>query len=119
MAPEPSIPSLGPEVQMLIQLVQIEVHPGKRDAFVEAFRLNWEGARTEPGCIRFDLLCDPEDENSFSVYEMFEDEAALDAHRATDHYRRCVALIDPLMAGRRSKRFFAPVLVEGRAADRP
>ncbi|MTH76617.1 antibiotic biosynthesis monooxygenase [Paracoccus aestuariivivens] len=103
---------------MLIQLVHIQVRPGQRDAFIEAFRLNWEGAQSEPGNIRFDLLSDPEDENSFSIYEIFENEAALDAHRATEHYRRCIALIDPLSEGRRSKRFFAPVLVEGRAAER-
>lgn len=104
---------------MLIQLVHIQVQPGKRDAFVEAFRLNWQGAQTEPGNIRFDLLCDPEDENNFSVYEIFADEAALDQHRATPHYRRCIELIDPLTTGRRSKRFFAPILVEGRAVTRP
>lgn len=103
---------------MLIQLVQIEVRPGHRDAFIDAFRLNWEGARTEPGNIRFDLLCNPEDENSFSCYEIFRDEAALDAHRATEHYRKCIELIGPLTVGQRSKRFFAPVLVEGQAADR-
>ncbi len=103
---------------MLIQLVQIQVQPGQRDAFIDAFRINWQGARSEPGNIRFDLLCDPEDENSFSVYEVFQDEAALDVHRGTEHYRKCIELIDPLTVGRRSKRFFAPVLVEGRAADR-
>lgn len=103
---------------MLIQLVQIEVIPGQRDAFIDAFRLNWQGAQAEAGNIRFDLLCDPENENSFSVYEIFEDEAALDVHRGTDHYRACIAAIDPLCAARRSKRFFAPVLVEGRAATR-
>lgn len=103
---------------MLIQLVQIEVRPGQRDAFIDAFRLNWEGARTEPGNIRFDLLCNPEDENSFSCYEIFQDEAALEAHRATEHYRKCIELIGPLTVGMRSKRFFTPVLVEGPAADR-
>lgn len=103
---------------MLIQLVQIQVRPGQRDAFIDAFRINWQGARSEPGNIRFDLLCDPDDENSFSCYEIFADEAALDAHRATEHYRRCIALIEPLTVGRRSKRFFSPVLTEGPAADR-
>lgn len=98
---------------MLIQLVQIKVRPGQREAFIEAFRINWEGAKTEPGNIRFDLLCDPQDENSFSCYEIFADEAALDAHRATEHYRRCIELIDPLTEGPRSKSFFNPVLVEG------
>lgn len=103
---------------MLIQLVQFEVRPGQRDAFVAAFRINWEGTRAESGNIRFDLLADPEDENRFHCYEIFADEAALDAHRATEHYRRCVELIGPLTTGSRSKRFFSPVLVEGAAGER-
>lgn len=103
---------------MLIQLVQIEVLPGQRQAFIDAFRLNWQGSQTEAGNIRFDLLCDPDDENLFSVYEIFQDEAALDVHRGTAHYRQCIAAIDPLCAAKRSKRFFTPVLVEGRAAAR-
>lgn len=103
---------------MLIQLVQIEVLPGQRDAFVEAFRINWAGALSEPGNIRFDLLCDADDPNLFYCYEIFSDEAALDAHRASAHYRRCIELINPMMRSSRSKRMFHPVLVEGRAAER-
>lgn len=103
---------------MLIQLVQIEVLPGQREAFVEAFRINWAGTQSEPGNIRFDLVCDADDPNLFYCYEIFSDEAALDAHRASAHYRRCIELIDPMMRSRRSKRMFHPVLVEGRAAER-
>ena len=69
--------------------------PIHRDEFIAAFQGNCEGTRKEPGNLRFDLLCDPKDENSFSVYEIFEDEAALETHRETLHYRRCVALISP------------------------
>lgn len=110
---------MPPQVQyMLIQLVQIKVRPGARDAFIEAFRINWLGAQTEAGNVRFDLLCDPDDENSFSVYEIFDDERALDDHRATPHFQKCIDLIDPLCSERRTKRLFAPVLVEGRAVTR-
>ncbi|AGT10728.1 antibiotic biosynthesis monooxygenase [Paracoccus aminophilus] len=97
---------------MLIQLVRIEVKPGHRDTFLEAFTINCEGTRKEPGNLRFDLLCDPEDENKFSVYEIFRDEAALDEHRKTPHYRTCVEMIDPITVGGRRKDFFLPVLVE-------
>ena len=57
------------EREMLIQLVRIRVQPGHRNTFIAAFTLNCEGTRKEPGNLRFDLLCDPDDENSFSVYE--------------------------------------------------
>ncbi|MDP5308756.1 antibiotic biosynthesis monooxygenase [Paracoccus spongiarum] len=97
---------------MLIQLVSIQVLPGHRDRFIEAFRINWEGARTEPRNLRFDLLCDPDDENSFTVYEIFADLDALKAHGQTAHYRRCIEMITPITTGQRSKRYYQPVLVE-------
>jgi autoinducer 2-degrading protein len=97
---------------MLVQMVNIRVRPGQRDAFVEAFRINLEGSRREPGNLRFDLLNDPEDDHNFFVYEVFRDEAALEAHRFTDHYRLCVAAIDPITVGARTKRYFAPVIVD-------
>lgn len=97
---------------MLIQLVSIDVLPGHRDRFIEAFRINWEGTRTEPGNLRFDLLCDPEDENRFTVYEVFTGPEALKAHGSTEHYRRCIELITPITTGRRTKRYFQPALIE-------
>ncbi|ACM03533.1 antibiotic biosynthesis monooxygenase [Cereibacter sphaeroides] len=101
---------------MLIQLVNIKVQDGTRETFLEAFRLNCDGTRKEPGNIRFDLLHDPADENNFFVYEIFESEAALDAHRQTDHYQTCVKMIDPITLGGRSKTYFTPVMVQERAS---
>lgn len=97
---------------MLIQLVSIEVIPGHRDEFLRAFQINCDGTRKEPGNLRFDLLNDPEDENKFTVYEIFKSEAALEDHRKTDHYRQCVAIIGPITIGGRGKRYFNPVFVE-------
>lgn len=105
---------------MFVQIVSITVIPGHRDEFIEAFRINWEGTQHEAGNLRFDLLCDPEDENSFTVYEVFADREALKSHGQTEHYRRCIELITPITAATRSKRFFDPVLVEDTApAARP
>lgn len=97
---------------MLIQLVMIDVRPGTRDTLIEAFRINCEGTRREPGNLRFDLLCDPDDENSFTVYEVFTGVEALKQHGQTEHYRRCVEMITPITIGQRGKRYFQPVLVE-------
>lgn len=97
---------------MLVQLVRIEVRPGTRETFLKAFAINCEGTRREPGNLKFDVLCDPEDENRFSVYEIFRDEAALEAHRQTPHYRECVDMIEPITLGGRGKEYFVPVMVE-------
>lgn len=97
---------------MLIQMVSIKVKPGHLEEFLEAFRINYEGTRREPGNLRFDVLCDPEDEHRFLVYEVFKSPEALDAHRATDHYSECVRRIDPIIDGPRTKQYFNPVMAE-------
>ena len=99
---------------MLIQMVTIKVEPGNREAFLKAFADNCEGTRKEPGNLRFDMLQSATDDHEFSVFEVFESEEALEAHRRTAHYRRCVETIEPITLGGRTKTYYEPVSVERR-----
>ncbi|NVD42663.1 antibiotic biosynthesis monooxygenase [Ensifer sp. HO-A22] len=91
---------------MLIQMVSINVKEGHAAEFLEAFRINYEGTRKEPGNLRFDVLRDPQDENTFLIYEVFQSAEALEDHRKTEHYKECVRIIDPILAGPRTKLYY-------------
>ncbi|MGF6177272.1 antibiotic biosynthesis monooxygenase [Ensifer sp. 4252] len=91
---------------MLIQMVSINVKEGCAAEFLEAFRINYEGTRREPGNLRFDVLRDPQDENTFLIYEVFQSAEALEDHRKTEHYKECVRIIDPILAGPRTKIYY-------------
>lgn len=91
---------------MLIQMVSINVKEGHAAEFLEAFRINYEGTRSEPGNLRFDVLRDPQDENTFLIYEVFQSAEALEDHRKTEHYKECVRMIDPILAGPRTKVYY-------------
>ncbi len=91
---------------MLIQMVSINVKEGHAAEFLEAFRINYEGTRREPGNLRFDVLRDPQDENTFLIYEVFQSAEALEDHRKTEHYKECVRMIDPILAGPRTKVYY-------------
>lgn len=91
---------------MLIQMVSIKVKEGHAAEFLEAFRINYEGTRSEPGNLRFDVLRDPQDENTFLIYEVFQSVDALEDHRKTEHYKECVRIIDPILAGPRTKVYY-------------
>ena len=54
--------------------------------------------RAEPGCRRYDLYRAAEGAASFHLFEIYADRAALDAHRATEHYRAYRARIQDLLA---------------------
>ena len=43
-------------------------------------------SREEPGCLVFDVCQHPDDEAVFVLYEVYRDEGAYQAHRATAHY---------------------------------
>lgn len=91
---------------MLVQLVHIQVKPDRIEDFLDAFRINFEGTTKEHGNLRFDVLQNPNDETRFSIFEVFTDEAAVDAHRKTPHYAKTVALLDDIMSGPRTKDFY-------------
>ncbi|MEL4377561.1 antibiotic biosynthesis monooxygenase [Brucella cytisi] len=91
---------------MLIQMVSINVKEGYAAEFLEAFRINYEGTRREPGNLRFDVLRSPDDDHSFIIYEVFKSPEALDEHRKTTHYQECVSRIDPILTGPRTKTFY-------------
>ena len=68
-------------------VVTIQIVPEHRDAFMEALMDDARGSvGNEPGCLRFDVLQDLEDPNRIHLYEVYRDEAALEAHRQAPHY---------------------------------
>jgi autoinducer 2-degrading protein len=72
---------------------------------------NHTGTRTEPGNHRFDVLQSAEDPGRFLLYEVFESQQAVEAHRNTDHYRIWRSKVDGWMAKPRelaSHRIIAP-----------
>jgi (4S)-4-hydroxy-5-phosphonooxypentane-2,3-dione isomerase len=102
---------------MFVQLVHIRIKPGRLQEFFEVFRVNFDGTRAEPGNYRFDVLQDAEDENHFVIYEAFENEEAVNAHRQTEHYRLTTAGLKDLMTtDSREKDFFRMVIPDHAAA---
>ena len=68
-------------------IVTIKIKPEHKDAFMEALHGDAVGSnKDEPGCLRFDVLQDAEDPNAIHLYEVYKDEAALEAHRQAPHY---------------------------------
>src|SRR5919108_5265644 len=82
---------------MLAMWVKVRVKPGERQRFLKAIEVDALGSeRDEPGCVRFNVLQDAQDENVYYFYEVYRDQAALDAHRATPHYAVWRAAADTL-----------------------
>ena len=88
----------------------VTVRPGQEDAFVEAARLCVAGSRAEPGVLHYDLWREKEGDRRFVFDERYVDAAAVEQHRASDHYKTFGAAARDLAAGR-------PVVIVADAVD--
>jgi len=82
---------------MLALWVKVRVKPEGRERFLKAIEVDAIGSeRDEPGCLRFNVLQDQQDANVYYFFEVYRDEAALEAHRAAPHYAVSRAAADTL-----------------------
>ncbi len=73
---------------MVVLHVTVQVKPEHVSEFLEVIRHDAEHSENdEPGCLRFDVSQDRDDPNRFYYYEIYRDEAALEAHRQTPHFK--------------------------------
>ncbi|TVR55037.1 MAG: antibiotic biosynthesis monooxygenase [Puniceicoccaceae bacterium] len=86
---------------MIVTTVSVQVKPEHVDAFIEATADNHRHSIKEPGNLRFDVLQQRDDPCRFTLYEAYETEEAVAAHKETAHYRRWRAAVEPWMAERR------------------
>ena len=72
---------------MIAMWVKVRVKPEGRERFLKAIEVDALGSeRDERDCFRFNVLQDQQDRNVYYFYEVYRDEAALEAHRAAPHY---------------------------------
>ena len=82
---------------MIAKWVKVRVKPDMRQKFLDAIEIDALGSeQDEPGCVRFNVLQDDADENVYYFYEVYRDEAAVEAHRAAPHYAVWKAAADTL-----------------------
>ncbi|MET0383907.1 MAG: putative quinol monooxygenase [Burkholderiaceae bacterium] len=72
---------------MIALIVRLEVHAARLEEFLAAIEENAERTfNDEAGCRCFDVAQDTADPTRFAFYELYDDEAAIDAHRRTPHF---------------------------------
>lgn len=71
------------------------------DAFIDAAKADAESSvANEPGCRQFDVNVDPENPTHFTFYEVYDDQDAIDTHRATPHFKTFFNTIQDLIEER-------------------
>ena len=68
-------------------MVTVEIEEARVPAFLEALKVDAAGSREEEGCLRFDLLKDSENANTWHFYEIYKDNDAMAVHKTLPHYK--------------------------------
>jgi len=71
---------------MHVVCVHARVKPEHRDEFLAATLVNARATIQEAGNLRFDVLQQADDPDRFLLYEVYRDEAGMQAHKETPHY---------------------------------
>jgi len=90
-------------------MLVLHVIPGDLEAFLAETRRNSEASLQEPGVRRFDVLQDEGDPTHVVLHEVYIDQAAVDAHKQTEHYARWRDTVAGMMAQPRSSTRFTAV----------
>ena len=75
---------------MICVAVTYVILSGHEDEAVRLFGLLTEATRAEPGCRMYQAHRSVGDARKFFLYEQYDDQAALDSHRAAPHFDRYV-----------------------------
>jgi quinol monooxygenase YgiN len=89
----------------LVIIAEFEVKPGKLAAFLEHAAVDARhSVADEPGCRQFTVTVDREAPDRVVLFEVYDDDAAFDAHLETPHLKAFREDIEPLTVSRHVRR---------------
>jgi quinol monooxygenase YgiN len=91
-----------------INAVELDIVPAEYENFKAAILKNATASVKEPGCRQFDVLFEDSNQHHVFLYEVYDDAAALDAHRATAHFKTYWETSAPMIA-KRVARHMSPI----------
>lgn len=86
---------------MIAVIAILRSKPDKAEEFERVFTLLAAQVRAnESGNVTYQLSRSRTEPNTYKVLEVYRDEEALEAHRASDHFRAAGPSLGPLLDGR-------------------
>jgi (4S)-4-hydroxy-5-phosphonooxypentane-2,3-dione isomerase len=85
---------------LYINAVDLVIVPSEMPKYLEAIKENAANAVKEPGCREFNVTVLASNPNHVFLYEVYDNEAALEAHRQTEHFKKYMATTKNMVADR-------------------
>lgn len=95
---------------MVVMVAKYHVKPGNVEAVLDALRKMAPLVKQhEPGCTKYYANVSRDDPNLIMLYEEYESEEALQAHRETEHFKQYIEGTAVPLLEKREREFFTPV----------
>jgi quinol monooxygenase YgiN len=94
---------------MIVLAVEWRAHEGSESEVAELFRKLEAASRQEPGCLMYIVHRHVADHRRFFIYEQYQDDAAVDAHRNSPHFKEYVVEDLRMLATRTSGELYEPL----------
>lgn len=101
--------SAGGIRRMVVLAVTWKATEGRESDVAKVFKTLQTESRTEPGCLMYIVHRHRTDRRRFFIYEQYEDDAALEAHRNSSHFQRYAVGELPKMAARVEGELYKPL----------
>ncbi len=76
----------APDYQKMI-IARVYIKPGMEDKFINDAKTIIESSNKEEGCLGYMLYQEPYEKTNFVFVEKYKNQAAVDAHFATDYFK--------------------------------
>ncbi len=107
------MPAAAQSATPYINAVDLDIDPAQFEQYKVAIMENAAASMKEPGCRQFDVLFLHSDPHHVFLYEVYDDEAAFKAHRASEHFKKCIAIIANMVI-KRETRPMAPIVLNSK-----
>jgi quinol monooxygenase YgiN len=91
----------------LVNAINLDIVPEQFDKFMEVAKENAAASTKDPGCREFNIVVAQNDPHHIMFFEVYDNAAALDAHRATDHFKKFQAATKDMVAKRDVRQFLS------------
>ncbi len=91
----------------IVNAINLDVAPDKFDKFMEVAKENAAASTKDPGCREFNVVVAENDPHHVMFFEVYENAAALDYHRGTDHFKKFQEVTKDMVVKRDVRRFMS------------
>ena len=91
----------------IVNAINLDIAPDQFDKFMDAAKENASASTKDPGCREFNIVVSKDDPHHIMFFEVYDNAAALDVHRATDHFKKYQAATKDMVTKRDAKQFLS------------